>query len=86
TDAVTGGQLRTTIENVEKLSGSVKSVQGDISKFDKNLNAYLGGGADVLNGTAPVYTIQQYGYSDIGSAFEGVGNSLKELSAKAESA
>ncbi|WP_208431862.1 hypothetical protein, partial [Bartonella schoenbuchensis] len=61
-------------------------VQGDISKFDKNLNAYLGGGADVLNGTAPVYTIQQYGYSDIGSAFEGVGNSLKELSAKAESA
>ncbi|OPB29118.1 Coiled stalk of trimeric autotransporter adhesin [Bartonella sp. WD12.1] len=86
TDAVTGKQLYTTIQNVEKLSGTVQGVQGDIARFDKNLNEYLGGGADVLKGTAPTYTIQQYGYSDIGSAFEGVSKSLKKLSAKAESA
>ncbi|WP_208431859.1 hypothetical protein, partial [Bartonella schoenbuchensis] len=67
TEAVTGKQLHEVKQSAEKLGSSVKDVQGDISKFDKNLNAYLGGGADVLNGTAPVYTIQQYGYSDIGS-------------------
>ncbi|WP_208541655.1 YadA-like family protein [Bartonella capreoli] len=86
TDAVSGKQLYETLQNVEKLNSSAKSVQGDISKFDKNLNAYLGGGADVLKGTAPTYIIQKYGYIDIGTAFEGVSSSLKDLSVKAVSA
>ncbi|MEL6089158.1 YadA-like family protein [Bartonella schoenbuchensis] len=86
TDAVSGKQLYETLQTVEKLNSSAKSVQGDISKFDKNLSAYLGGGADILKGTAPTYIIQKYGYIDIGTAFEGVSSSLKDLSAKAVSA
>ncbi|ENN91368.1 YadA-like family protein [Bartonella schoenbuchensis] len=83
TEAVTGNQLYQTGQTVEQLSGTVKKVEGNIATFDEHLNTYLGGGADVLKGIAPTYTIQKQGHNDIASAFDGVSSSLKELSAKA---
>ncbi|AQX30244.1 YadA-like family protein [Bartonella schoenbuchensis] len=83
TEAVTGNQLYQTGQTVEQLSGTVKKVEGNIASFDEHLNTYLGGGADVLKGIAPTYTIQKQGHNDIASAFDGVSSSLKELSAKA---
>ncbi|WP_208431858.1 hypothetical protein, partial [Bartonella schoenbuchensis] len=61
---------------------SAKSVETDIATFDKNLNAYLGGGADVLNSVAPGYSIQGDKHNDIASAFKGVGDKLSDLSDK----
>ncbi|WP_208432083.1 hypothetical protein, partial [Bartonella bovis] len=68
-DAVTGKQLYKTTQTVTGLTSTVSGVQKDITDFNANLSAYLGGGADVLKGIAPTYTIQDQEYNNIASAF-----------------
>ncbi|ENN91986.1 surface protein/Bartonella adhesin [Bartonella bovis 91-4] len=85
-DAVTGKQLYKTTQTVTGLTSTVSGVQKDITDFNANLSAYLGGGADVLKGIAPTYTIQDQEYNNIASAFEGVGSSLEDLTEKVDDA
>ncbi|AQX19290.1 YadA-like family protein [Bartonella sp. WD16.2] len=84
TDAVSGKQLHGVKQSVEKLSGTVGKAEKDILALDKNLNASLGGGADVLKGTAPKYEIQGQGRTGVEAAFKGVDETLTGLSKKVE--
>ncbi|ENN93266.1 YadA-like family protein [Bartonella bovis] len=86
TDAVTGKQLYKTTQTVTGLTSTVSGVEKNITDFDAHLSMYLGGGADVLKGTAPTYTIQDKKHNNIASAFEGVDSSLEDLSAKVDDA
>ncbi|WP_371410320.1 Vomp family autotransporter [Bartonella sp. 1-1C] len=86
TDAVNGGQLWKTNQDVEKLNHSVEktetditNLQGDLSKVAVYTSKYFGGGADVLSGKAPTYTINGSKYNDVGSAFKGVDGSMKDI-------
>nr|CBI81275.1 hypothetical protein B11C_150103 [Bartonella sp. 1-1C] len=86
TEAVTGKQLyevdtklTETTQNVTDLSTSMDKAQGDISTVAKNTSAYLGGGSDVLGGIAPTYKVQGNDYSNVGSAFSGVDDSLSDI-------
>ncbi|MCW0424144.1 Autotransporter adhesin BadA [Xanthomonas sacchari] len=58
TDAVNGSQLNTTNQN--------------LSTVASNTSKYLGGGADVQNGTAPSYSIGGATYNNAGDAFSAV--------------
>ncbi|ENN93264.1 hypothetical protein [Bartonella bovis] len=86
TDAVTGKQLYKTSQTVTGLTSTVSGVEKNITDFDAHLSMYLGGGADVLKGTAPTYTIQDKKHNNIASAFEGVDSSLEDLSARVDDA
>ncbi|ENN93265.1 hypothetical protein [Bartonella bovis] len=86
TDAVTGKQLYKTTQTVTGLTSTVSGVEKNITDFDAHLSMYLGGGADVLKGTAPTYTIQDKKHNNIASAFEGVDSSLEDLSARVDDA
>ncbi|OPB31190.1 Vomp family autotransporter [Bartonella sp. AR 15-3] len=86
TDAVNGGQLWETNQEVFELNNSVEkaetditNLQGDLSKVAVYTSNYLGGGADVLGGKAPTYTINGSKYNDVGSAFKGVDGSIKDI-------
>ncbi len=86
TDAVNGGQLWKTNQDIEKLNHSVEkaetditNIQGDLSKVAVYTSKYFGGGADVLSGKAPTYTINGSKYNDVGSAFKGVDGSMKDI-------
>ncbi|WP_432783064.1 Vomp family autotransporter [Bartonella sp. C271] len=89
TEAVTGKQLygvnsklTETTGKVDGLSTSMKQVEGDVSKIAKNASNYLGGGADVLVGTAPTYKVQGNAYTNVGSAFAGVDGSITDIYSK----
>ncbi|WP_279360671.1 YadA-like family protein [Xanthomonas sacchari] len=58
TDAINGSQLNTTNQN--------------LSTVASNTSKYLGGGADVQNGTAPSYSIGGTTYNNAGDAFSAV--------------
>ncbi len=58
TDAINGSQLNTTNQN--------------LSTVATNTSKYLGGGADVQNGTAPSYSIGGTTYNNAGDAFAAV--------------
>ncbi|MCL6229982.1 Vomp family autotransporter, partial [Bartonella bilalgolemii] len=86
TDAVNGGQLWETNQEVAELNNSVEkaetditNLQGDLSKVAVYTSKYLGGGADVLSGKAPTYTINGSKYNDVGSAFKGVDGSIEDI-------
>lgn len=73
-DAVNGGQLYTTNQNVSNLT----------NRFNTSANQFasvLGGGASFTNGvfTAPSYTIQSGSYLTIGSAFDAVDDELTAI-------
>ncbi|WP_432783061.1 hypothetical protein [Bartonella sp. C271] len=68
--------------SVSSLSTNVKQVQGDVSKIAKNASDYLGGGANVLVGTAPTYKVQGKNYQNVGTAFAGVDVSITDLYSK----
>ncbi|MET3590463.1 autotransporter adhesin, partial [Bartonella silvatica] len=72
TDAVIGSQLYATNENV-------KGVSDDLQTVAKNASKYLGGGADVLEGTEPTYKLDDKEYHDISGAFGGVDKGFKDL-------
>ncbi|OPB29117.1 Coiled stalk of trimeric autotransporter adhesin [Bartonella sp. WD12.1] len=82
TDAVTGAQLHGVKQSVEGFSSTVESMQENVTKFNTNLNKYLGGNADVLNDTPPTYKIQDQERVGVAAAFEGVDSKLTELSSK----
>ncbi|MBA9083324.1 autotransporter adhesin [Bartonella chomelii] len=82
TDAVNGSQLHEVKQSVDVLAGTVSGVQENVTKLDKNINKYLGGGASVLADTAPTYTIQEKDHHDVGAAFAGVDDTLTQLSGK----
>ncbi|WP_210162039.1 YadA-like family protein [Bartonella bovis] len=56
-------------------AGQVYTLNSDIAK-------YLGGGASILAGIEPTYTIQEQRYNNVGSTFDGVNNALSKLSSK----
>ncbi|AQX30243.1 Vomp family autotransporter [Bartonella schoenbuchensis] len=79
TEAVTGKQLWEVQEKFEPLNGTVEKAKGDVETLNKNINEYLGG-ADVLAGKEPTYTIQGSPYNNVGTAFVAVDNTLTQLS------
>ncbi|UNF47151.1 Vomp family autotransporter [Bartonella krasnovii] len=72
TDAVNGSQLFATNQNVTAVTNDLKTVSENTSKF-------LGGGADVLKGIAPTYTVQDKSYQSVADAFGGVDRSFTAL-------
>ncbi|OPB31196.1 hypothetical protein BAR153v2_001380 [Bartonella sp. AR 15-3] len=96
TEAVTGSQLfkvdsdlkatKDTVTEisttVDGLSTSMTAVQGDVSKIAKNTSKYLGGGANILDGTAPTYRVQGKDYQNVGTAFTGVDGSITDIYSK----
>ncbi|OPB31192.1 hypothetical protein [Bartonella sp. AR 15-3] len=88
-EAITGKQLyeveskvTETSGKVEDLSTSMTTVQGDVSKIAKNASEYLGGGANILDGTAPTYQVQGKDYQNVGTAFTGVDGSITDIYSK----
>ncbi|MBA9082646.1 autotransporter adhesin [Bartonella chomelii] len=81
-DAVSGKQLYKFGQYIEQLNSGAKDVEADIATFNKNLNAYLGGGVDVLKDQQPTYEIQGKEHDNIASAFEGIDTSLAGLADK----
>ncbi|MCU4357172.1 ESPR-type extended signal peptide-containing protein [Acinetobacter ursingii] len=73
-DAVTGGQLYTTNQNINTLSTQFNSSANQLASV-------LGGGAGFNNGvfTLPTFTIQGTNYSNIGATFGAVNNELTAL-------
>ncbi|EJF96741.1 hypothetical protein ME9_00441, partial [Bartonella taylorii 8TBB] len=70
--AVNGSQLFTTNENVT-------TVTNDLKKVANNTSAYFGGGADVLKGDIPSFSIQENTYHTVAEAFAGVDSSFTKL-------
>uniref|UniRef100_UPI001ABB057C Vomp family autotransporter n=1 Tax=Bartonella taylorii TaxID=33046 RepID=UPI001ABB057C len=70
--AVNGSQLFTTNENVT-------TVTNDLKKVASNTSAYFGGGADVLKGDIPSFSIQENTYHTVAEAFAGVDSSFTKL-------
>ncbi|MHC5307808.1 YadA-like family protein, partial [Bartonella sp. LJL80] len=78
---VAAGELSET--SLDAINGSqLYATNNTISTIATNTSTYLGGGANVANGTAPKYTVQGSDYSDVGSAFSGVDSSLTSISSK----
>ncbi|WP_035011669.1 Vomp family autotransporter [Bartonella vinsonii] len=73
TEAVNGAQLYETNQKISELDN-------DFADISTNISNYFGGGADIFDGTAPTYTIQNNNYSDVGSAFSAVNTSITEIS------
>ncbi|MEL6089159.1 YadA-like family protein [Bartonella schoenbuchensis] len=84
TEAVTGNQLFDVGQKFEPLNILLKEIEGNVTTLDTNINKYLGGGADVLEGKAPTYKIQGNSYHNVGTAFIGVNNTLTTLSKQVE--
>ncbi|WP_432783063.1 YadA-like family protein [Bartonella sp. C271] len=89
TEAVTGKQLykvdsklTETTGKVDGLSTSMKQVEGNVSAIAENASNYLGGGANVLDGTAPTYNVQGKNYQNVGTAFAGVDVSITDIYSK----
>ncbi|WP_374112223.1 hypothetical protein [Bartonella harrusi] len=96
TDAVNGSQLFATNTNVTKNAKDITQAQGDIAKnslditeaknnistLDDNISKYLGGGANVLKGTEPTYTVQKGTYHNVADAFAGVDSSFTNVNNK----
>ncbi|AQX19289.1 YadA-like family protein [Bartonella sp. WD16.2] len=55
---------------------------GQVYELNSTIATYLGGGANVLESTAPTYTIQSQEHNNVGDAFTGVDISLTRLSEK----
>ncbi|WP_280527991.1 Vomp family autotransporter [Bartonella queenslandensis] len=72
TEAVNGSQLFATNQNVTIVTNDLKTVSDNTSK-------YLGGGADVVKGVAPNYTVEGKSYESVADAFGGVDRSFTEL-------
>ncbi|EJF82108.1 hypothetical protein MCU_01612, partial [Bartonella elizabethae Re6043vi] len=72
TEAVNGSQLFATNQNVT-------TVRNDLKTVSENTSKYLGGGADVLKGVAPTYTVQDKSYQSVAEAFGGVDRSFTQL-------
>ena len=74
TEAVTGGQLFTTNQNVSMVMAQVDSNANQTASI-------LGGGASFNNGvfTLPNYSIQGQNYSNVGGAFGAVNNELSSI-------
>ncbi|WP_026501045.1 YadA-like family protein, partial [Bartonella clarridgeiae] len=51
----------------------------DLSKFGTNISSYLGGGADLVAGKAPIYRIQGKELHNVGSAFANVDTTLTQI-------
>ncbi|AQX19295.1 YadA-like family protein [Bartonella sp. WD16.2] len=83
-EAVTGSQLYEVGQDIEGVNAAVTNVERNVTTLDGNISRYLGGGADVLAGTAPTYSIQKKEHNDIGSAFAGVDNTLTDLYEKVD--
>ncbi|WP_233442884.1 YadA-like family protein [Bradyrhizobium brasilense] len=64
TDAVNGSQLHTTNQNLATVAS--------------NASTYLGGGADVANGTAPTYNVSGGSYSNVGAALAAVDSTANK--------
>ncbi|UNE54515.1 Vomp family autotransporter [Bartonella machadoae] len=93
TDAVNGSQLFATNSNITKNTNDIKEANSKITKnaaditktnsnissLDDNISKYLGGGASVLQGKEPTYTVQKGTYHDVGSAFAGVDSSFTKI-------
>ncbi|CBI76802.1 putative BrpB [Bartonella clarridgeiae 73] len=86
TEAVNGGQLWKTNQDVQELNYSMEeaetnitNLQVDLSKVAIYTSVYLGGGANVLEGKAPTYTVNGSEYNNVGAAFAGVDNSITQI-------
>ncbi|WP_455466257.1 Vomp family autotransporter [Bartonella sp. B39] len=86
TEAVTGSQLFKTNNdvteaksNITKNTTDIAKANSNISSINKNISQYLGGGADVLEGKKPSYTVQDTTYDNVTSAFAGVDSSITKI-------
>ncbi|AQX19287.1 YadA-like family protein [Bartonella sp. WD16.2] len=79
TDAVNGKQLYDVKESVKTLNGAVSSVKENVITLDTNISEYLGGGANILTGQVPTYTVQGKKHNNVGAAFVGVDETLTQL-------
>ena len=57
---------------------------GQLYTVATNTSTSLGGGADVLNGTAPNYVVQGATYHDVGSALGGINGSLTTINGRVD--
>ncbi|EJF76196.1 hypothetical protein ME7_01185 [Bartonella birtlesii LL-WM9] len=75
TEAVNGSQLFTTNQNV-------KAVTGDLKTVAENTSKYFGGNTDVLAGIKPTFLIQGETYHNVFDAFTGVNTSITNIDNK----
>ncbi|WP_375696025.1 hypothetical protein, partial [Bartonella sp. AC67GZZY] len=75
TQAVNGSQLFATNQNVNDVTGNLKKVAQNTSK-------YFGGSTDVLAGIEPAFLIQDKVYNNVTEAFTGVNVSITNLDNK----
>ncbi|SSZ39869.1 Vomp family autotransporter [Bartonella grahamii] len=75
TEAVNGSQLFTTNQNVS-------AVTGDLKKVAENTSKYFGGNTDVLAGIEPTFIIQDTKYNNVFDAFTGVNTSITNIDNK----
>ncbi|MCL6229983.1 hypothetical protein M4Z11_05140, partial [Bartonella sp. G70] len=73
----------TSVRDGDVSEQSVDAINGSqLWQVASNTSEYFGGGADVLSGKAPTYTINGSQYNDVGSAFEGVDTTFTEINNK----
>ncbi|MGL2349671.1 hypothetical protein ACOWKN_06265, partial [Helicobacter pylori] len=65
-----GARKLTGLADGQVSEGSTDAVNGaQLYKLSGNVSQYLGGGANILEDTAPTYIIQKQTYNDVGAAF-----------------
>jgi len=75
-------QVLTNLANGAVTPTSRDAINGSqLFAVTSNTSSYLGGGADVLNGTAPTYVIQGSPYNDVGSALGAVDDNFNMTNA-----
>ncbi|WP_455475851.1 Vomp family autotransporter [Bartonella sp. B17] len=73
----------TGVAKGEITENSTDAVNGaQLYQSSNNIKSYLGGGADVLAGGAPTYTIQSVVHNNVGGAFEAVDESLTNITGR----
>ncbi|WP_375660149.1 MULTISPECIES: Vomp family autotransporter [unclassified Bartonella] len=75
TEAVNGSQLFTTNQNVN-------AVTGDLKKIAENTSKYFGGNTNVLSGIEPAFLIQGQTHHNVTDAFTGVNTSITNIDNK----
>ncbi|WP_158244976.1 hypothetical protein [Bartonella bovis] len=79
TELINGAQFWEVKLKVNGFSDVISTVREDVTKLANGTNLALGGGANVLKGKQPVYTVQTKKYNGVEAAFKGVDSALTDL-------
>ncbi|WP_035009117.1 Vomp family autotransporter [Bartonella vinsonii] len=72
TEAVNGAQLFET-------NGAIHDLYNNFDNISTNISNYFGGETNVINGSKPVFIIQDQKYNNVTEAFSGVNNSITDI-------